>query len=60
MNGVSHSVEFVQHFVGGILMTRQHPARAGLVAAGHVAAQMRVGPPGVWGAMHTDHLDAGL
>ncbi len=44
VNGVSHSVEFVQDFVGGARMARQHLARPFLVAAGHVATQMRIGP----------------
>ncbi len=44
VNGVSHSIEFVQDLVGGARMVREHLARPCLVAAGHVATQMRIGP----------------
>ena len=44
VNRVSHSIVFIQNFIGGLRTPRQHAARPCLVAAGHVATQMRIGP----------------
>ncbi len=44
VNCVSHRVELVEDFLGGVSITRQCLARPCLVSAGHVAAQMRIGP----------------